>query len=198
MKDLKVSNMAKKEKKQTKSKQNKIDPLVEMKDLLQRTQANFENFRKQTEKRIDDIRVMASRDMVTKILPVVDTFSLALKSVNKEEGNVDFINGVEMIYAQMNALLKDAGVEEINVENESFKPTHHEALMKVESDLPEGTIMEEFQKGFMIGDKVIRHARVKISAGKKQDSCKNEDDDKKEENSNEKLNKKTNKSNLEE
>ena len=114
------------------------------------------------------------------------------------EGDVDFINGVEMIYAQMNALLKDAGVEEINVENESFKPTHHEALMKVESDLPEGTIMEEFQKGFMIGDKVIRHARVKISAGKKQDSCKNEDDDKKEENSNEKLNKKTNKSNLEE
>ncbi len=167
--------MAKKEKKQTETKQkkeammkNKNDQLAEMKDLLQRTQANFENFRKQTDKRIEEIRSMASRGMITQILPVVDNFDLALKSVDKNEGNHDFIEGVEMIYTQMNAILKDAGVEEINTENEQFNPACHEALMKVDSDLPEGSIVEEFQKGFKMGDQVIRHARVKVSAGKKE------------------------------
>ena len=141
-----------------------------MKDLLQRTQANFENFRKQTDKRIEEIRTMAARDIITQVLPVIDNFNLALKNVNKTKGNSDFIDGVEMIYSQMNTILKDAGVKEIKTKNEKFNPTYHEALMKMESNLPEGTIVEEFQKGFKIGDRVIRHARVKISAGKKNDN----------------------------
>ena len=159
--------MTKKEKKQTKTKQGKVDQLAEMKDLLQRTQANFENFRKQTDKRIEEIRTMAARDIITQVLPVIDNFNFALKNVNKTNGNSDFIDGVEMIYSQMNTILKDAGVKEIKTKNEKFNPTYHEALMKMESNLPEGTIVEEFQKGFKIGDRVIRHARVKISAGKK-------------------------------
>ena len=157
--------MAKKQK-----KQSKVDQLAEMKDLLQRTQANFENFRKQTDKRIDDIRAMASRDIITRILPVVDNFALALRSVKKSAGNSDFIAGVEMIYSQMNSILKDSGVEEIKTEDERFNPSFHEALMKVDSNLPEGTIVEEFQKGFKMGDRVIRHARVKVSSGKKENN----------------------------
>ena len=156
--------MAKKEK-QTKQKQSKVDQLIEMKDLLQRTQANFENFRKQTDKRIGDIRTMASRDIIIQILPVVDNFTLALKSVDKTKGNSDFIAGVEMIYGQLKMILKDAGVEEIITESEQFNPAFHEALMKIDSDFPEGTIVEELQKGFKMGDRVIRHARVKVSTG---------------------------------
>lgn len=164
--------MIKKEKKQSKLKQSKADQLTEMKDLLQRTQANFENFRKQTDKRIDEIREMAARDIIIQILPVINNFSLALKSVNKKAENRDFVDGVKMIYTQMNTILKDAGVEEINTEKEHFNPAYHEALMKVESDLPEGTIVEELQKGFKMGDRIIRPARVKVSAGKKESNNK--------------------------
>lgn len=139
------------------------DPLTEVTELLQRTQANFENYRKQTEKRVEDIRKMASKDMILQILPVLDNFELALKnSENKEE----FIKGVELIYSQLFSVLENNGVKIINTDNE-FDPFYHEALMKVDSELPENEIVEEFQKGFTLNDKVIRHSKVKVSSGKK-------------------------------
>ena len=153
----------KNEKKQTEEQQ---DPVQEMRELLQRTQANFENYRKQTEKRIEDIREMASRNIILEILPVMDNFTLALKSADTNTNPRDFLAGVELIYSQLFDVLKNSGIETINTENQTFDPFYHEALMKVESDLPENTIVEELQKGFMLNDKVIRHARVKVSAGK--------------------------------
>ncbi len=137
----------------------------ELKELLQRTQASFENFRKQTEKRIQEIHNLAGRDVILQVLPIVDNFTLALKNTeNKEE----FQEGIELIYSQFNKMLKDNGVKIIETENKKFDPFRHEALMKVESDKDEDIIIEEFQHGYMLNGTVIRHAKVKVSAGQKQ------------------------------
>ena len=171
------------EKKQTKEKKQEDlqeeeqpvqqDLLAEMKDLLQRTQANFENYRKQTEKRVEDIRLMASKDIILQLLPVIDNFELALKSADTNPNTDDFLSGIELIYSQLFSLLEDRGVSIIK--KKQFDPFYHEALMKVDSKLPENTIVEELQKGFILNDRVIRHAKVKISSGicKEDRECKN-------------------------
>ncbi len=140
------------------------DPLVEMTDLLKRTQANFENYRKQTEKRIAEIQQMAAKDVILQLLPLIDNFELALKNAAHHE---EFVNGVKLIYAQLYAILEEQGAKPIMTAGQQFSPYQHEALLRAESDLPEGKIMEEFQKGFTLHGAVIRQARVRISAGKK-------------------------------
>ncbi|MFH1396032.1 MAG: nucleotide exchange factor GrpE [archaeon] len=149
------------------------NPLAEMRDLLQRTQANFENYRKQTEKRVEEFQELANKDLILQILPVLDNFELALKNTeNKEE----FIKGIELIYSQLFTMLKDNGIKTIEAKKEQqFDPYIHEALMKENSELPENAIIEEFQKGFMLNEKVIRHAKVKLSSGK---GCKCPNDNK--------------------
>jgi molecular chaperone GrpE (heat shock protein) len=137
----------------------------ELKELLQRTQASFENFRKQTEKRIKDIHELAGKDILLQLLPILDNFTLALKNTENPE---EFQEGIELIYSQFNKMLKDSGVEIMDTEDKKFDPFRHEALMKVESDKDEDMIIEEFQHGYMLKGTVIRHARVKVSAGQKQ------------------------------
>ena len=166
------------EKKENKKEQTetpetkKQDLLVEMKDLLQRTQANFENYRKQTEKRIEDIRAMASRDIILQILPVIDNFELAMKSADTNTNKDDLLSGIELIYSQLFSVLENNGVSIIK--KKEFDPFYHEALMKIDSKLPENTIVEELQKGFILNEKVIRHTKVKISSGicKEDKECK--------------------------
>ncbi|PIN87712.1 nucleotide exchange factor GrpE [Candidatus Woesearchaeota archaeon CG10_big_fil_rev_8_21_14_0_10_32_24] len=145
---------------------SKDKALTDMVALLKRTQASFENFRKQTDKRISEIQTSASKNMIIQILPVVDNFHLALKNAPQEKS--DFLEGIELIYAQLNSLLEDNKVQIINTENQIFDPYFHEALMKIASEEPENTIIEEFQRGYTLHGNVIRHARVKLSAGKKQ------------------------------
>ncbi len=164
---LKKQDKKKEQKQQKKQDQPKADPLMEMKCLLQRKQAELENYRKQTEKRVGDLQLMASRDVISQILPVMDNFELALKNVSGEKN--DFVKGVELIYSQLLDILQTQGVKVIKTEKQQFDPYKHEALMKIESDQPENQILEVFQKGFTLHDKVIRHARVKVSAGKKSD-----------------------------
>ncbi len=149
----------------TKNKQGKKseDPLNEMKDLLLRTQASFENYRKQTEKRMEEMQKMASREVILQVLPLLDNFNLALKNANCNPE--EFKKGVELIYSQFFNVLEDNGVESIKTDDEMFDPYYHEALMKMASDLPENMIIEEFQKGFLLNGTVIRHSKVKISAG---------------------------------
>ncbi|HLD73193.1 MAG TPA: nucleotide exchange factor GrpE [Candidatus Nanoarchaeia archaeon] len=143
--------------------ENHPDELAEMKDLLQRTQANFENYRKQVDKRVEEIRDMAAKDVILQLLPVLDNLELALKSADKNL--VEFKKGIELIYSQLFSILENQGVTVI--EAKKFDPYLHEPLLKVESDAPENAILEEFQKGFMLNNRVIRHAKVKLSAGKK-------------------------------
>src|SRR3989338_9119576 len=140
------------------------DPLLEMTELAKRTQANFENYRKQTEKRVEELRETATKGIILQLLPIIDNLELALKNVREQ---TDFVKGVELIYSQLFSILEAQGVEVINTEKVEFDPYYHEALLKVESELPVNTVLEEFQKGYLLKGQVLRHARVKISAGKK-------------------------------
>ncbi|MBI2146298.1 nucleotide exchange factor GrpE [Candidatus Woesearchaeota archaeon] len=142
------------------------NPLEEMTDLLKRTQANFENYRKQMEKRMADIQLMAGRDILLEIIPLLDHFELVLK--NAEHAPQDeFMTGIKLIHAQFMAVLEKHDLKVIDTNYKIFDPRYHEALLKVESEQPENTILEEFQKGFTLHGQVIRHAKVKLSAGPK-------------------------------
>ena len=143
---------------------DKEEKVNEMTDLLQLTQANFENYRKQTERRLDETQQIMMKNTLLKLLPLVDIFELSLKHTSSAE---EFKQGMELIYAQLLTLLEEAGAQPFKSPGEKFDPYYHEALLKVDSDLPENVILEEFQKGFMIHGKVLRHAKVKISTGKK-------------------------------
>jgi molecular chaperone GrpE len=153
-----------------------LDPLTQMTELAKRTQANFENYRKQTEKRIEDIRQFASKECIMQLLPIIDNFKLAIETAEKQSAQnpsnssqqtQDLLKGIELIYAQLHEVLEKNGVKPIETINQKFNPHLHEALMKIPSDLPENTIIEEFQSGYIMYERVIRTARVKISNGKK-------------------------------
>ena len=150
-----------KEKKQeeTKTEEKKErNELQEMRDLLQR---------KQVDKRFIEMKELANKNLIFKLLPILDNFNLALKSADTNTNPEDFLQGVELIYSQFFSLLENNNVKPMVTEKKEFDPYFHEALMKVNSDLPENVVIEELQKGFMINDKVLRHAKVKISSGKK-------------------------------
>ena len=167
--------------------------IAELTELLKRTQANFENYRKQTEKRVEDLHLMAAKQVILEVLPVYDHLQLALKSVqqnieqkvkdeelqkenkNQEHQNPqEFVEGIVLIAAQFRKILQDLGVQEIPSKGEKLNPYLHEPLLTVESDVPVGIIVEEFQSGFTLHGQVIRHAKVKVSAGKKQNEKKQE------------------------
>ena len=138
----------------------------ELKELVQRTQANFENYRKQTEKRLQEMQEFAAKHLIMQLLPVLDNFELALQNT----GNVknDFVNGMELIHRQLLGILEQGGVRPLSLEKgQAFDPYTHEALMKVASDLPENRIITQLQKGYTLHGRLLRPAKVSISAGKK-------------------------------
>ena len=141
------------------------EKITELTEVLQRNQADFENYRKQTEKRIKEITQFASKNMILQVLPILDNFELALKNSNAEPK--DFTKGIHLIYSQLFTVLENQGVTQIQTEDQEFNPYYHEALMKISSEKPENTIIEELQKGFLLNDKVIRPAKVKVSDGQK-------------------------------
>ncbi|PIN73250.1 nucleotide exchange factor GrpE [Candidatus Woesearchaeota archaeon CG10_big_fil_rev_8_21_14_0_10_45_16] len=143
-----------------------VDKVAEITDLLQRTQANFENYRKQTEKRLDEMKQMASRNILAQLLPIVDNFTLALKNIDPAIKSSDFVQGVELIHAQLMKLLADNNVMIIEAAGQPFDPRKHEALLKVGSEQPENTVLEVLQDGYQMYGVTLRPARVKISSGK--------------------------------
>ena len=150
------------------SKQNTPENTIqELTELVQRTQSNFENYRKQTEKRVADLKQFAGKEIIVQLLPLADNFELAFKSLDLEKLPKEFIAGIKLIYGQLMTVLENNGVQPLLTEKQQYNPHYHEALMKVESALPENTIIEEFQRGFTLHGQVLRHAKVKISAGKK-------------------------------
>ena len=137
--------------------QKQIDELT---DTLKRLQAEFENYKKWNAKEKSEFVKYAHADMIEKMLPVLDSFEIALKNTNDKE---KFVEGMKIIYAQFHSMLEAEGLRPIKATGEKFDPYKHEVLMKEESDKPEETILEEFQKGYMLNDKVLRHSKVKIS-----------------------------------
>ena len=142
----------------------------ELTDLLKRTQANFENYRKQSQTYLEDIKKMAARDILLQVLPILDNFELALKAVSSGQADTEFVRGVTLIHAQLLQLLQHNNVVPLETIGKNFDPYYHEALMRVPSASPANKIIEEFQKGFTMHGKVLRHAKVKVSAGINADS----------------------------
>ena len=143
--------------KQLEEKQQKIEELT---DTLKRLQADFENFKKRIDKEKTEFVKYAHADVIAQMLPVLDSFEIAL---NNTSDNEKFAEGMKIIFAQFYLTLEAEGLHPIKAEGEKFDPYRHEVLMKEESDKPEGTILEEFQKGYMLNDKVLRFSKVKIS-----------------------------------
>ncbi len=143
----------------------------EYKDALQRLQADFENYKKRCDRESASFRKYANAELIKSLLPILDSFELALKNNGEHE---KFVKGVEMIYAQLYSLLEDKGLRKICSEGRKFDPYTQEVLLQEESE-KDGIVLEELQKGYLLGDAVLRHSKVKV--GKKSEA-KNENRDK--------------------
>ncbi|MAH33050.1 nucleotide exchange factor GrpE [archaeon] len=149
-----------KEKHAKEHKKTDKDVIVELKESLQRLQAEFENYKKRTDKEKQDFITYAKADIINKILPTIDTFEIALKNTSDKE---KFVKGIEMVYAQIFSLLENEGLRPIEALGKKFDPFFHEVLLKQKSNKDEDIVLEELQKGYMLNDKVLRHSKVKVS-----------------------------------
>ncbi|TRZ94692.1 nucleotide exchange factor GrpE [bacterium] len=137
----------------------------ESQDKLLRVQADFENTRKRFERDKQDFLKYANEGIVLELLNVLDDLERVIDlAENKHEDLNAFLKGVEMILAHLYDMLKEYGVKPIEAEGKVFDPHYHEALIQVENkDLPEHTIVEVLQKGYLMHERVIRTAKVKVS-----------------------------------
>ena len=159
---------SKTEKKKFFSKKNKKDKknekIEELTDRLTRQMAEFDNFRKRTEKEKSQMYEIGAKDIIEKILPVVDNFERGLASMSEEERTTPFAEGMEKIYKQFMTTLEGIGVKPIEAVGQEFNPDFHNAVMHVEDEeFGENIIAEEFQKGYMYRDRVVRHSMVKVA-----------------------------------
>ena len=148
-----------------KKKKDKMDEKIEeLEDRVKRQMAEFDNFRKRTEKEKSHMYEVGARDVIEKILPVVDNFERGLASVPEDQKENPVIVGMDKIYSQLMTTLTDLGVEPIAAVGGEFDPNYHNAVMHVEDEeLGENVVAEEFQKGYMYKDTVIRHSMVKVA-----------------------------------
>jgi len=134
----------------------------ELKELLLRRQAEFENFRKRTEKERSEYFQFAGMEMVREMLPILDDFDRALKV---EGGNPEYVKGVEMIYNRMFEALKKVGLEPIETADKTFDPHLHQAVERVETKgAKDGAILGEFQRGYNFKGKLLRPSMVKVAS----------------------------------
>jgi len=136
----------------------------EMKDLLQRLQADFENYRKHCEKSNTAFMKNSNRALIKEMLPIFDSFEMALKNTGNHEV---FVKGMELLYSQFFNTLKQQGLKKIDVAGKKFDHNLHEVLLKQESVQEEDTILEELQAGYMLNDSVLRYTKVKIATTEK-------------------------------
>ena len=139
-----------------------LNKIKELTDSLQRLQAEFENYKKRIEKEKLEFVSFANKELILRILPVIDSFELALQNTNSYD---EFVKGVKLIYTQLFSMLESLGVQKIKAQGEKFDPYKHEVMLQEKSDKEEGTIIEELQKGYLLSGRVIRHSKVKISKG---------------------------------
>ncbi len=126
--------------------------------------AEFDNFRKRSEKEKSQMYEIGAKDVIEKILPVVDNFERGLQGLTEEEKADPFVEGVDKIYKQLMTTLEGIGVKPIEAVGQEFDPDFHNAVMHVEDEaFGENTIAEEFQKGYTYRDSVVRHSMVKVA-----------------------------------
>ena len=148
-----------------KKKKDKKDTQIEdLTDKLRRQMAEFDNFRKRTEKEKSGLFEMGAKSVVEKLLPVVDNFERGLASVPEEQKEDPFVAGVDKVYKQLLTVFDELGVKPIEAVGQPFDPNFHNAVMHVEDDEQgENVVVEEFQKGYMYHDSVVRHSMVKVA-----------------------------------
>ena len=147
--------------KKTESYEAKI---ADLEDRVKRQMAEFENFRKRTEKEKATMFEMGAKSVIEKILPVVDNFERGLAAVPEEDKNGAFAEGMNMIYKQMMTELEGVGVTPIEAVGKEFDPNFHNAVMQVESDeYEEGVVAQELLKGYMYRESVVRHSMVAVA-----------------------------------
>ncbi len=148
--------------KKKEKKDKKDEKIEELTDKVKRQMAEFDNYRKRTEKEKASMYIVGAKDIVEKILPVVDNFERGLAMA---EGSEDpFVEGMEKIYKQLMATLDEMGVKPIEAVGQEFNPDFHNAVMHVEDEeAGENVIVEEFQKGYLYKDFVVRHSMVKVA-----------------------------------
>lgn len=160
----KAAKSDKKEKKKKDKKQDALKEKVEeLEDRVKRQMAEFDNFRKRTEKEKTAMFETGAKSVIEKILPVVDNFERGLASVPEEEKDGAIAQGMQMIYKQLMTELENLDVKPIPAVGEEFNPEFHNAVMQTESEeFESGTVAQELQKGYTYRDSVVRHSMVAV------------------------------------
>lgn len=153
----------KKSRKSKKKKDKKDEQIEELQDQVRRQMAEFDNFRKRTEKEKAQMFEVGAKSIIEKILPVVDNFERGLAAIPEEEQGSAFADGMNMIYKQLMTELEQAGVAPIEAVGAEFDPELHNAVMQVENEeLESGTVAQELQKGYTYRESVVRHSMVAV------------------------------------
>lgn len=148
--------------KKKEKKDRKDEKIEELTDQLKRQMAEFDNYRKRTEKEKASMYVIGAKDIVEKMLPIVDSFERGLATVSDSDD--PFAQGMEKVYKQLMTAFDEMGVKPIEAVGQEFNPDFHNAVMHVEDEeAGENIIVEEFQKGYTYKDFVVRHSMVKVA-----------------------------------
>ena len=159
---------SKEEKKEEKASEKKKDPkdekIDELNDKLKRSMAEFDNYRKRTDKEKSAMYEIGAKDVIEKILPIVDNFERGLNSIPEDAKGTAFADGMEKIYKQFVKILDDMGVKPIEAVGKPFDPNFHNAVMHVEDEnLGENVVAAELQKGYTYKDSIVRHSMVQVA-----------------------------------
>lgn len=161
--DEKEEKEEKKNKRLKRKKDKKEEQIEELQDMVKRQMAEFDNFRKRTEKEKAQMFEIGAKSIIEKILPVVDNFERGLAAVPQEDQGGSFVEGMNMIYKQLMNELEQLGVAPIEAVGQEFNPDYHNAVMQVENDeLESGMVAQELQKGYTYRDGVVRHSMVAV------------------------------------
>lgn len=145
-------------------KDKKDEQITDLTDKLTRQMAEFDNYRKRTEKEKSAMYEIGAKDVIEKILPIVDNFERGFATVAEEEKENPFVQGMDKVYKQLMTMLEGLGVKPIEALGKEFNPDLHHAVMHVEDEeAGENVIVEEFQKGYMYRDSVVRYSMVKVA-----------------------------------
>lgn len=140
------------------------DLTAQLDDLRKRSLAEFENFRKRTEKEKSTMFDMGAKSVLEKLLPIIDNFERGFAGLSEEQMSDPFVSGMDMVYKQLVKALADMGVEPIEAVGKPFDPNLHNAVMHVEDEnLGENTVAQEFQKGYLYHGSVVRHSMVQVA-----------------------------------
>ena len=145
-------------------KDKKDEKIEELTDRLTRQMAEFDNFRKRTDKEKSQMYEVGAKDIIEKILPVVDNFERGLDAVKEEDKEDPFVQGMEKVYKHLMTTLEEIEVKPIEAVGKEFDPNFHNAVMHVDDEnFGENIVAEEFQKGYTYRDSIVRHSMVKVA-----------------------------------